>query len=170
MRLLHDFLRRVKPHPGFTLVEIVIVVGIVGVLVALTAMTLTRSYSRSSVNSVVDEVIAEMKLQQIKAMSGDSEGSSSSQSYGVHFETDRYVLFRGDSYVVNSTANRVYELDGVVQFNSILFPGGNVIFSKVSGEVSGYTNGANSITVRQGETGDEKTLILNKYGVVTAVN
>lgn len=154
---------------GYTLVELLLVVGIIGILITLITGSLTNYQVQSNVTALTSEVIAEMKEQQTRAMSGDTDGTADSMHFGVHFDSDKYVLFRGTIYSPVDTANISMNLPEQMEFSNITFPGGDVIFSRVSGEVSGYTPGADSVTIMHKETDEKKVMRLNKLGVVSEV-
>jgi len=154
---------------GYTLIELMIVVGIVGILLSLITINLSRTQSKTSVASVTSEVVAAMKEQQVKAMVGDTEGTASSSRYGIRFETNSYVLFRGSSYSASDPSNVIVVTDPTIQFTNILFPDSTIIFEKISGEIVGYSSGQDAFTIRHTESNDQNVVELNKLGVVNQV-
>lgn len=147
---------------GFTLVEIAVVVSIILILLGFITINLVRSQQTASLIATEEILLAELKQQQLKSMIGDTEGRTDSDMYGVHFDTDRYVLFHGAVYLSEETSNFVNDLDSNMQFNNAGF---DIIFSKLSGEIPGVT-----IVELQDNTNSQlKRIHLNKYGVVTQV-
>jgi hypothetical protein len=135
--------------------------GIFAVLASLSTLNLSKAQHGSSLNSTVDILVSDLKRQQYKAMAGDTEGRGTPSAYGIYFDNNRYILFH-DTYNPSDSANFEVKLDGTLS----LTPNSEIVFAKGSGEISGPT----SITIADTVTSSQKTLTINKYGVVTAVN
>ena len=149
---------------GFTLIELIIVMAIFATLVGISTISLLNVKHKSTLNTVVNTFLADLKEQQIKAMVGDTEGSGVVYNYGIHFETSTYTLFHG-TYSSGGTGNFVVPLTDTVQFNSFS-QGNSIIFAKGSGEASGMT----TITLIDTVDNNQKTITVNQYGVVTGIN
>lgn len=146
---------------GFTLLELLIVMGIASILLSLTTINLVKVQHNVSVSAASDTLIADLKSQQIKAMSGASNGGS----FGIHFtSSNSYILFHG-TYVEGDPTNFSISLDDPFKVSST-FPDNNIVFSKVSGEVAG----PNTITIINTAGGEQQRLSVNKYGVIEAIN
>ena len=149
---------------GFTLVEVTLVVSLFFILVGLATVNLFNFQHKSQLDATVNSFQADYKEQQIKAMVGDTEGTSASTNYGVHFETTSYTLFRG-TYTFGNSANFVVVLPNTVTI-ATNFSNAQILFLKGSGEVSG----TGTITLTDTVTAAQKVLTINKYGVITGVN
>ena len=149
---------------GFTLIEMLVVIGILLTLISLTTISLTRIQSRVNLTTTVNDFIADLREQQTRAMVGDTGTGLAPDNFGIHFDANSYTLFEGTYYATGS-ANFAPSLPSVVQISST-FSGGNILFSKGSGEA----NSTGSVTFTNTASNEQKTIILNKYGVVTAVN
>jgi len=148
-------------HQGFTILELIITMGIFAIIASLTTINLTNSQRRVSLDSLTSTLISDLRQQQIKAMTGDTQGRSSNSAYGIHFDSNQYVLFYGDSYNSSDSDNFVVPLDTNFSFTNL----GNVTFSKISGESTGLT----SIIIQDNSASNQKDVRLNNYGVVTEV-
>jgi len=146
---------------GFTLIEIIVVLGVVALLLVLTSANLLIGQRNVSKTGTTAQIMADIRSQQSRAMLGDNNGSS----FGVHINQDNYVLFSGSVYNALDAANFVVSLDNNI-FLSTTFANSNIIFTPVSGEVTGFVVGADTITTM--DTTDETIEILhvNKYGVI----
>ncbi len=162
--------QKAKYDAGFTLIELLVVITISSILFALIAFNLAGIQDRTAHRAGVNTIISDLKLQQIKAMTGSTEGRSASDNYGIYFMTDRYVLFHGNSYSASEPTNFTIELPENIRIQSTAFPGNSVLFSKVSGEVAGFTSGNNTIVIRETNLNSDKTITINRYGVITSVN
>jgi type II secretory pathway pseudopilin PulG len=144
---------------GFTLAELVVIIGIALTMLALSTIALSRSQQKASLSATVDTFIADLKEQQAKAMVGDTEGSLSISAYGIDFETTQYTLFR-NTYTAGSSSNFVVSLPPTVHATS-----SSITFAKGSGETTAAT-----VTFTDTSTNEQRTVTLNKYGVITAIN
>lgn len=150
---------------GFSLVEITLVISVVAVLLGVATMNLFQYQHTSQLSSSVSSFLADYKEQQIKAMIGDTSGTGSLSNYGIYFTSASYTEFQ-NTY---GNANFSISLPSGLQFTTTL-PGSQIIFLKGSGEVSGYTAGQNTIVIKDTVNTTQKTITLNRYGVVTSVN
>lgn len=161
--IIHDSLFMIHSR-GFTLVELVVVTSIIITLLGFITISLVRSQQGASLTSVEEILLTDLKQQQLKAMIGDTEGRATSDSYGIHFDTNRYVLFHG-VYSAEETSNFVINLDSNIQFDN---PGTNVAFKKISGEIT--DDSISNVVLKDTTNGNTKTITVNKYGVITGVN
>ena len=155
---------------GFSLIEFLIVIGLFVFLTGLIVFNLSKAQQHTSIHEVLNSVIADIRNQQLKAMNGDTETRGINDSYGIYFQQNNYILFHGTVYSANDPANYTITLDSGMQFTNIKFPGSSLIFAKGSGEIIGFVNGSNTITVRNNNSNETKTITINEYGVVTGVN
>jgi prepilin-type N-terminal cleavage/methylation domain-containing protein len=146
---------------GFTLIELILTMGIFAVITTLVTINLLKVQHAASVSSVATTLVADLRGQQTKAITGDTEGRTTTDQYGVHFDSDKYVLFHG-IYTDGEPSNFEIPLEGSLNFTT----NGDVIFSKGSGELSGI----NTITLRDNTTNEQKVININIYGVVNSVN
>jgi hypothetical protein len=61
----------------------------------------------------------------------------------------------------------VVSLDSTINF-STTFPSSQIVFLRRSGEISGFVNGSNTITVTNTADGETKTLSINQLGVINS--
>lgn len=145
---------------GLTLIELIVVLGIAAVLLGLTSASLLVGQRSAVKTGTVEQVVADIRAQQSRAMAGDGSGAA----FGVHFNPTSYVLFTGSVYNANDTSNFTVSLNNNINL-STAFPSGNIIFIPVSGEVSGYVNGSDTITIVDATDNSAHVLHVNKYGV-----
>lgn len=155
---------------GFTLPEIVVVIGILFVLTGFTISNLFGAKHTTSLNTSIETFIADLKHQQIKAMVGDTEGRATADSYGVYFGQSSYTLFHGAIYSQGDPSNFTINLGDNIQFANVLFLQSQIVFEKGSGNVSGFVAGSNSVTLRNTLTNEQKVVTTNRFGAVISVN
>lgn len=154
---------------GFTLIELLVVMAIGSVFFGILTINLFRVHSDVSQDAFADSLVADLKLQQSKAMNGSTEGRTTGDSYGVHFLADQYILFHGTSYSPSQSSNFSVELPENVSITGTQFPNNTIVFTKVSGEIADFTDGNNTITITENNSGVDKVITLNRYGVIVSV-
>ena len=142
-----------KSSAGFTLPEVVVAVFFFGILLTIVTINLLGARKQVAQGANIDIMLADLKAQQAKAMSG--EGATASD-YGIFLEADKYTLFDGSTYTPGVSTNFMVNLDPAVAITNIIFPNSVVVFTKGSGETT-----AGSFNL------GAKTITINKYGVVT---
>ena len=159
-----------KKQSGFTLMEIIVVMGIIAVLFRLSTVNLLGLERRPKLTATMETLVSDLQSQQLKAMQKEGAGGSSSANYGIHFETGRYILFGGTSYNPLDAANVPITLPEAIQISNITFPSSNILFAPGSGEIVGFVSGSNTITLIQTQNQEQETLKLNRYGVTVDLN
>lgn len=154
---------------GFTLVEIILVIGIVSMLfgIAITSLSSARSLTVNSTSTTV--IVSDIKTQQIKSMTGDTEGRGTPDSYGVKLLSNQYVLFHGASYDAADSSNASIPVE-TGYLLSTTFPNATILFASQSGEIVNFNQNQNSISVTNTQSGQGKTIQFNKYGTITSIN
>ena len=154
---------------AFTFVELIVVIGILSVLAGVAVINLYTVQEKASVNATIDTIIADLKDQQMKAMVGDTEGQSAASAYGIHFKSDRYILFRGYPYQPSDTTATTVNVEKA-SIVSTSFPGAQIVFASGSGEVIGVGSNTNTIVIRDKNNSGQKTISINSFGTVTSIN
>ncbi|MBI2442792.1 MAG: type II secretion system protein [Candidatus Levybacteria bacterium] len=155
---------------GFSIVELLVAMGIFSLLFGFIWLNLLGSRGRASQSSTIDVFTSDLRAMQLKAMKGDSEGRVDTDAYGVLLKTTTYTLFHGSTYNPDDPSNRTVSLGDGESFNSVLFPGNSIVFAKGSGELVNYDPAQSSVSLTNMQSNTQKTLQLNKYGVITSSN
>jgi len=150
---------------GYSLVEITLVGALIALLLSLVTLNLFQFQHTSQLSATVNTFVADYKEQQIKAMYGDTNGTGSLSNYGIYFGGSSYTEFQ-NTY---GTSNFPVNLPTGIQISTTA-PNSQILFLKGSGEISGFTSGENTIVLKDTAAGTQKTITLNRYGVVTSVN
>ncbi|MFA5933462.1 MAG: type II secretion system protein [Microgenomates group bacterium] len=154
-----------KKSFGFTLVEILLVMGLFAILASFITINLIRPQTKASVEASINTLAADLKEAQLKSMIGDSEGQTTAQSYGIFFTSNSYTIFRGTTYNSGDTSNFIINLDTSENLVDT-FSGHLVVFERRSGEVVSFVNGSNTITISD-NGGNSKTITVNNLGVIS---
>jgi prepilin-type N-terminal cleavage/methylation domain-containing protein len=152
-----------RQESGFTLVEILVVLAIIAMLFGLSTINLGKASADSSLHAVVSQLKANLKSQQIKAMSGDKGGTNSQQPQGIHFGNSSYTLFSSANYSATDPNNYTTNTNSVTITTTL--PNNQITFAKASGQVTDFTSGKNTITVNK--SGTKKQLTINRLGAIT---
>src|SRR3989344_7553797 len=108
-----------KLNRGFTLIEFLIVAGLIIVVTAMTALGFGQMRTNTQHITQAQNlatIIAEARTNAIVGVDNIQ--------WGVHFETDNYILFNGSSYDPVDPDNTVYSLPSGVTISSIILSGG----------------------------------------------
>ena len=160
-------MKHLRDNRGFTIVELLLIMGITSILIGLITMNLVKVQRNTSVSASVDSFIADLKGQQVKAMNGAL--ATSNGYYGVYLQsnTNNYVLFHGSVYSASDSTNAPVAMDSSISITTT-FLNNSVVFLPVSGEVT-YTGTQNTITLSNKNGSENAKITFNKYGVVTNV-
>lgn len=144
-------------------------IGLFAILFGLTMFSLFRFQGQSSQQSSTDTLVSDIKSQQLKAMVGGTDGRDDSDSYGVYFLTDSYVLFHGASYDPGNPDNFQVNLPSDLEIQNSTLPSNSVVFERRSGEITGFIPGQDSFTIRALNINRDFVVIFNRYGVITEI-
>jgi prepilin-type N-terminal cleavage/methylation domain-containing protein len=119
---------RDRGERGFSLVEVVLVVALISVL-AGTFILIDPSFIVKNDVEVSSAVVTE-SLRRARTLSTASEGDS---AWGVHIETSRVIVFKGDSFSGRDTS-----FDEEIAIPSAVSASGinDVVFGKLRGDPS----------------------------------
>lgn len=161
--------KNLNRQKGFSFTEILTVIGIVSILFGFIVINLLDFQSKRSVGSEMDLIISDIKAQQAKAMLSKLENGLTGD-YGIYFEQNKYTLFQSSSYQPSNPTNFQISLNQNLQFQNVLFPTSQIIFLKGSGEISNFIDNQNSLIIKDTANNNQKTIIFNRYGVITGIN
>lgn len=159
-----------KRQQGISLIEVLVVSSILIVFLGFTWAGVLNLNRGTTINSTLTSVVSDIKLQQLRAMTGDSNGSQNTTDFGIYFGTNYYVLFEGATYNSSAATNFRVNLDSDLQYSSITLPNSHVVFAKGSGDIVGFTQGSNAVTLQELQSGKQKIIQFNRYGVIKNVN
>lgn len=147
-----------QTNRGFTLVEILAVVGILVILSAISIQVFNRYKERQSLDlnaQMISESLREARSQTLDSLEGSS--------YGVHLATSTITLFKGVTFDSLDPENKTRELVSPVIIVSSTVPGDVVVFERLTGAT------LNSGSLFVGVSGKEvpvKEIIIEPTGIV----
>ena len=116
---------------GFTILEILITISVLLIIISIVISPFSSFRNRSILNAEVENVITLLSEARSKTLASldDSE-------YGVHFEANRMVFFKGNSFTEPDPDNKEIIFDQTVYISSISLTGvgADVIFNRLIGK------------------------------------
>lgn len=151
-RLLHQ--------RGFTLIEILVSVAILLILLVLSITSFTTLRRQVEIDSSGQNILSVLRLARSRTL-----GSEAESTYGVHFETDKYVFFKGNTYTAGASDNKEYTLTDSEIYEINLNGGGSeVVFNRIRGTTSQFGNVKIRLT---NQTTKINTININSSGQVS---
>ncbi len=129
----HAINKRFVVNAGFTLIEILLVVGILVILISISVAGFRLFEGKTELKSYAQNALTILELARTKTLA-----SKDASQYGVRFEQNKYILFKGDTYQEGAEDNKVYQLPSRLKINKIDLTGGDnaVVFKRISGYAS----------------------------------
>jgi len=145
---------------GFTLIEFMTVFFVFLILTTIVFAGYRLFEKRTELKISAQRVSSTLKLAQSKTLA-----SEDASQYGIRFETNQYVLFKGDTYTLGSIENKIYSLPQIVEIYSIDLAGGaqDVVFERISGKTA--QNGSVSLRIVS-QPAEIKTVTITSSGHV----
>ena len=150
---------------GFTLVELLIVMGISAIVFSITIISLTPLIPKSNSRAEIELLKAAIAEQRTKSQSGYTSSGSSPTAQSIYFEETQYVLYEGITYNPSDPENSTFPLEQGLRFTAITLPNSSLVFSAISGEVRQFVEGQNSVTLRSDHLNDSVILSVNRFGI-----
>jgi prepilin-type N-terminal cleavage/methylation domain-containing protein len=126
---------------GFTLIEFLIAITVIVLLIGISLISYRFFEKGTELENTAQNILATLKLAQTKTLS-----SEEASQYGVRFENNKYILFKGETYLEGAVDNKVYQLPIRLEiYNIDLFGGAS---STVFQRISGMTDQSGTIDLR----------------------
>lgn len=118
---------------GFSVVETLVVLAGIALVVALIVPQFYKIRERETLKSGVENTVGALDKARNKTLA-----SVASSSYGVHFQSDRVVIFRGVVYSANDVNNETIVLTTPASISNVTLGGvsassGDVYFNRIYG-------------------------------------
>lgn len=145
---------------GFTLIELLLVILVIVILISLVFISYRLFEKRTELEITAQNILATLKLAQTKTLA-----SEDASQYGVHFENDKYILFKGDTYQEGAAENKIDQLPKRLEIHDIDLAdeGNDVIFRRISGHTQ--QNGAIRLRIISAPE-RTRTIIIQSYGLM----
>ena len=143
---------------GFTIFEILIVIGILGLIVALSSVALQSMYQDTGLKTSTNEIYRAFTDARNRTLA--SEGDT---VYGVIVGTSSVTRFVGNTYNAGATTNRAFVfVAGVTATGSLVSNVTPITFTRLSGQPSS----TGTIEIRNSTGSATNTLYIHMSGLV----
>jgi len=157
----------VQNQKGFTLIEILLVMTVLGVLIAVSTQIVQFNLPHIVLDTVTQQVISDIKNQQMVAISGVTPQNGTYVDYSIRFEEHRYIMYPGLVYQENNPENTIVLLDNGYVFSDITFASGELSFSRLSGDIRNYSSEQNTFKIVFTQNNERRLVTINKRGVLS---
>ncbi len=117
---------------GLTIIEILVVIAILGIIFAITIPQFAKMRENQVLKSTVGDVISSLDKARAETLS-----SLNSSVYGVHFQSDQIIIFKGASFSSGDANNETISITtpAYLANGSLTLPA-NIYFNRLSGSPS----------------------------------
>lgn len=165
---------RTSTGRGFTLIEMLVVIGLLAIIGTIALVLSFDSYRAYSFRSDRDLIIATLQKARSQAVNGVCLSTllpcSGGVAHGVHIDSNQLVIFQGTSYNLADPANEIVALTSSATEVSLTGEPKNIVFSELAGNATVDTPGNWSVTVRNTTNGQTSVITFNTAGQITWTN
>ncbi|KKS96738.1 hypothetical protein A3B05_00185 [Candidatus Giovannonibacteria bacterium RIFCSPLOWO2_01_FULL_43_160] len=131
---------------GITLIELLVSISIIAVIATIFISAFSTFRENSQLSEAQSAIIGLLKDARSRTLS-----SQNKSNYGIHFETAKAVLFKGDIYNSADASNEPYFLPTAVQIGAINLTNG--VVDTVFTRLLGTTTASGTVTISSKRTG-----------------
>ncbi len=151
-----------KYQQGFSLVDMVIAIGIMSLIAAVIILSFSQFRARKNLDAAVEMVMVAFSQAHL-----DTISSKNDSPYGVAVQSDEVIYFKGATYPGDTAVGNIrYKLPSTVEIADISLNGGGaeVFFGRIQGGTMQY----GSFVVRaKSATTTKNTISISQVGVVS---
>ena len=159
--MIHGFDPQISRR-GFTLIEVLITIGLLGLIAGLGVFVSMDSYRGNLFRAERNIVVSILQKARSQAIHNVCVGSvcADGQLHGVHFDPNQYAIFQGAIYNPADINNEVIQANSNVHNSGLA----NIVFSQLEGTTSG---GTLTLTDNSGHT---SAITINNEGQIIWTN
>jgi len=118
---------------GITALEMLFVVSILGILFAIILPQFSTIKENQVMKNATGEIISALHNAQSQSLA-----SVDSIEYGVHFQSDKVIIFKGQVFLVNDVNNKIINIISPASISDVTLDGvssttGDIYFKRLSG-------------------------------------
>ena len=154
--------RRDASKRGVTAIEILFVLAIIAIIVAVVSPQFSRIRENQVLQNTLGDIISALNKAQSKTLS-----SVNSLSYGVHFQSDKVIIFEGIAFTAGEPANEEISILTPASISDVTLggvsgPDGDIFFNRLSGS----PNQTGTVTVSTSSS--NKVISISAAGTASA--
>ncbi len=118
---------------GITAIELLVVIAVLGIIVSI----MIPQFSKIRENQVLKSSASDI-LSSLNKAKSQTLASKNSSSYGVHFQSDKVIIFKGIIFSADDTNNEIINIITPANISNVTLDGvngssGDIYFSRLSG-------------------------------------
>ena len=115
---------------GITALELLFVVAVIGIIVAIAAPQFLKMKQNQVLKNTTEDIFSVINKARSQTLA-----SLNSSEYGVHFQSDKIIIFKGKNFVANDANNEITTIVSPATISSINLAGGasSFYFNRLSG-------------------------------------
>lgn len=147
---------------GFTFIELLISIAIVAIITIAIIGPFASLRNAQAIKNTTESVVALINQARVKTLS-----SENLLQYGVHFQSDKAILFSGTSFGGGTQVSEIAVSDNNSTLTNISLAGGgsDVVFTRLTGATNNY--GTLKVTHVNASV-PQKTITITKTGTVSS--
>jgi Tfp pilus assembly protein FimT len=147
-----------KKQFGITVIEILVVIAVLGIIFSIVIPQFSKMRESAVLKTAVGDILSSVNKARSETLS-----SLNSSSYGVHFQSDKVIIFKGISFVSNDQNNETISIvtPASISNGTFILPA-NIYFNRLSGSPS--TTGSVIVST----TSYSKTITISATGVASS--
>lgn len=145
---------------GFTIIEILIVIVVLTIIATIVASAFSRFNNNQSLQSATAQIVSVLDEARSKTLA-----SYDNSVYGVHLQSDKTVLFKGEVFSPSSSDNKDFIFSSKISISDISLSGGEseIIFKRLMGK----TDHSGTITLSLiSDSSKFKTITIQPSGII----
>lgn len=125
-----NYLTRNFYKQGITLIEVMVVVTVLGIIFAIVLPQFAKMREGQVVKTAVADTLSSLNKARTQTLS-----SLNSSEYGVHFQSDKVIIFKGEVFSSGAGDNETIDIVSPANISTITLTGGavDVYFNKLNG-------------------------------------
>lgn len=148
---------------GFTLLEILSAVGIIILLCIIIISSFSSFRKNQEFENSIEDAVSLLNSARAKTLS-----SENASQYGVHIESSRIVLFKGEIFSLSDPYNQIIDLPSSVEIKDINLNGGgdSVVFKRLTGDTDNY---GSFVISAKSDIQKTKTISIKSTGILNVL-
>ena len=152
-RIMKNFYKK-----GITAVELLIVISVLGIIFSIIIPQFSKIKENQLLKNGVEDIVSS-----INKARGQTLASINSSSYGVHFQSDKVIIFEGTVFSANDPDNEILDITSPVAISTITITGGGTYF--YFNRLNGMPSATGTIVVSS--TNFTKSISISATGIVS---